>query len=307
LRTKHLKLVGAAGAAALTVGGLTAPALAGVPANTADVHYTCATAAGNTTPEIQFGFNSAPASVVAGKTVKVPGTQTVTIDATTSGLAHTVFLWDSFKGTVKTTPTAKRAGLNIKIPKTTIPNQVDGTTVATTTGNVLVRAFKAGTYTMKLGSLGHVHLQGLDASGNPIPANSNGVADFPNADGSFGRCKNNAGSTTVKNAGTPVTIKVTKDKSTTAAKASYNAKKDKATGTAKVKGHFGLPGTGKVKLTLKKGTHTVKSMKVKLNKKGVATGAFKHVKAKGKYSISASFKGDAALKGSSDKAKFTVK
>ena len=79
-----------------------------------------------------------------------------------------------------------------------------------------------------------------------------------------------------------------KDKSKTATKATYNAKKDVATGTAKVKGHFGLAGTGKVKFTLKKGTKTVKSVTATL-KKGAAKAAFKNVKAKGSYSITAAF------------------
>ncbi len=61
-----------------------------------------------------------------------------------------------------------------------------------------------------------------------------------------------------------------------------------------------------MKFTLKKGTKTVKSMKVAL-KKGAAKAAFKKVKAKGKYKIVASFAGDAALKGSCGVAKFTVK
>ena len=104
------------------------------------------------------------------------------------------------------------------------------------------------------------------------------------------------------------TIAVSKDASKTATKASYNAKKDVATGTAKVAGaKFKLAGTGKVKFTLKKGTKTIgKAITAKL-KKGKATAAFKNVKAKGSYSITASFKGDAGLKGSSGKATFKVK
>ena len=52
------------------------------------------------------------------------------------------------------------------------------------------------------------------------------------------------------------TISVSKDKSKTATAASYNGKKNVATGKAKVKGaKYKLPGTGKVKFTLKKGTH----------------------------------------------------
>ena len=65
--------------------------------------------------------------------------------------------------------------------------------------------------------------------------------------------------------------------------------------------------TGKVKFTLKKGTKPVKSITAKL-KKGKASAAFKHVSAKGKYSIIGKYTGSASLKGSSgNKAKFKVK
>ena len=39
----------------------------------------------------------------------------------------------------------------------------------------------------------------------------------------------------------------------------------------------------------------------------MATASFKNVKAKGKYSITAKYAGNAALKGSTGKATFTVK
>jgi len=182
---------------------------------------------------------------------------------------------------------------------------VPPSTVATATGNTLLRATKAGTYTVKLGDLGKVHLAGFDAQGDPVAVNQQ--VDFPTPNTPFTACTNDATATTVQDA-TPanVTVAVTKDKSTTKTTAAYNAKKDKATGTAKVKGHFGLPGTGKVKFTLKKGTKTVKSITATL-KKGAASAAFKNVKAKGKYSITAKFAGDAALKASSGKDTFTVK
>src|SRR6185503_1726657 len=130
----------------------------------------------------------------------------------------------------------------------------------------------------------------------------------PSADNAFKPCVNTAGATTLKNATSePATVAVTKDGSKTVTKASYSAKKDVATGTAKVAGSkFKLAGTGKVKFTLKKGTKTIKSVTEKL-KKGKATAHFTKVKAKGKYSITAKFGGDAGLKGSSGKASFTVK
>jgi hypothetical protein len=74
-----------------------------------------------------------------------------------------------------------------------------------------------------------------------------------------------------------------------------------------VKSHFGLKVTGKVKFILKKGTHKIKTMKDKLNKKGVAKVKFSGVKKPGKYSITAKYGGSANMKGSSDKATFKVK
>ena len=62
----------------------------------------------------------------------------------------------------------------------------------------------------------------------------------------------------------------------------------------------------KVKFTLKKGTHVVKTLKTSLNKKGIAMAQFKHVSKKGKYSITGKYLGSAALKTSSGKDTFTV-
>ena len=61
-----------------------------------------------------------------------------------------------------------------------------------------------------------------------------------------------------------------------------------------------------MKFILKRGTHTIKSLSGKLNKKGIAKVAFKNVKRHGKYSITAKFGGDKALKASSGRATFKV-
>ena len=73
-----------------------------------------------------------------------------------------------------------------------------------------------------------------------------------------------------------------------------------------MKSHFGTKVTGKVKFTLKKGTHKLKTITNSVNKKGIAKAAFKSVKAKGKYSITAKYLGSKTLKSSSDKATFKV-
>jgi hypothetical protein len=98
-----------------------------------------------------------------------------------------------------------------------------------------------------------------------------------------------------------------KDKSITKASASYAAKKKTATGTAKVKARYGTKVAGTVKFTLKRGTHKIKTLSDKVNKKGVAKVVFKGVKKQGKYSIVEKYTGSKSLKSSSDKAKFAVK
>ena len=301
MSARTFKLIGAAGAAALALGTTAGPAVA-AGEETATVNYTCTSPAGDATPSATYAVNKPPAKMVAGQTVKLPATATFTLDAGTTGLAQ-VLGWTSFGGTLATTPTATRTGLNMTLAKTPLANGPAGTTVANVTGKAVLRAFKAGTYTLKLGNIGQVHLQGYDASNAPVS-----TVDFPSPDNVFKPCVNTAGATTLKDSlSNPATVAISKDGSKTVTKASYNSKKDVATGTATVAGSkYKLAGTGKVKFTLKKGTKTVKSITASL-KKGKATAAFKKIKAKGSYSITASFKGYAGLKGSSGKATFKVK
>jgi hypothetical protein len=270
----HYKLLGLAGAAALTIGTIAAPALA-APQN---LTYTCATL-GPT--DVTFDAGTLKTTMVAGQTDKHAMSQVIHLNAAQGALAS------GFGTTVsgKLTATGARSTMpfSMTIPSTTLNGGAQDIPAA---GTGTIRPLKAGTWTVSLGSMGAALVVSGGAGGN-VP-----VSDS---------CTAPAGATKVLG-----TIAVSKDKSATATKASYNAKKDTATGTAKVKGHFGLAGTGKVKFTLKKGTKTVKSMKVAL-KKGAAKAAFKKVKAPGKYKIVASFGGDAALKGSSGVAKFTVK
>jgi len=314
LRTKHFKIAGAAGAAALVIGAVATPALAAGELS-ADVTYTCPTTLGLTpAPLAHYVVDAPPASMVAGQKVSLPTIGTVTIDTATSSAlaappAQGGFGWASFTATIVTPTSGSQVGQNLTVPKSPMSPPGSSTT-APLTGKTLVRPTKAGTFTLNLKNLGAasglpagaVTLQGFAADDTQL---NNAV--FPDG-GAFGQCTNVATKTPLEDVTTaPATITVTKDKSTTATKASYNAKKDIATGTATVKGKFGLAGTGKVKFTLKKGTTTLKAISATLNGKGVATAAFKKVKAPGKYSITAKFAGDAALKGSSGKATFPVK
>ena len=312
MRTKHLKLVGIAGATALTIGAIASPALA-AGEESADVTYTCPTTLGLTpAPSAHYVVDAPPATLFAGQKVSLPTTGTITLDAATSSALHapipTGFGWDNFTAKIVTPTSGTQVGQNLTVPKTSMAD-VGSPTTAPITGSTLVRPTKAGTFTLNLRNLGAagglpagaVTLNGFDAADVLL-----NTAIFPDG-GAFGQCTNVATSTPLEDATTaPATIAVAKDKSTAATKATYNARKDVATGTATVKGRFGLAGTGKVKFTLKKGTKTVKSMTATI-KRGKATAAFKAVRAKGKYSITAAYAGDAALRPSSGKAPFTVK
>jgi hypothetical protein len=306
VRSTHLKLIGAAGAAALTVTAMAAPALA-AGEESASVSYTCSTPFGDVHPSAVYTVDAPPAKIVAGQTAKLATTTQFTLDTAATGLAAGLG-WTSFDGNITTDPANTHVGQNLKIARTDLNNNGDGTTTASSTGKTTVRYTKAGSFALKLASLGRVHLNGYNALGDPgTPAS----VDFPSADGSgtLGRCTNDATATNLKNGSAQnATVAVVKDKSKTATSAKYSAKKNVATGTAKVKGaNFGLAGTGKVKFILKKGTHTVKTLKGKLNKKGVASVKFKHLAKAGKYSITAKFGGDKGLKASSGKDTFRVK
>jgi hypothetical protein len=292
----HRTLIGAAGAAALAVGAIASPALAA--GSTASATYTCTTQFGPAHPSADYSVKSAPAKMAVGQPVST--TAKFTLDAATTALATTGLGWSKFTGTITTAPSASKAGLDLKFPKTTLGNGTGGSTVANAKGSTLAGA-KVGKFTFKLGDLGKVKLTGFDASGKKV-----GSVVFPTK-GTTGKCKNDAGSTTLKSGATAVTTKVVKDSTKTNESASYSSKKNKANGTAKVKAKYGTAATGKVKFLLKKGSTTVKSAKSKLNKKGIAKVSFKGVTAKGKYSIVGKYAGSKTLKGSSGKASFTVK
>lgn len=295
-RSSQLKLIGAAGAAALTVGAIAAPALA---AGSATVNYTCSTPAGPATPSAAYTVATAPTTMVVGQPLDT--TAVFTLDPATTGLAQAVLGWDSFKGTITTKPTATRAGLALKFPKTKLGTGAGGSTDANATGTTLAGT-KVGNFTFVLGDLGVVKLTGFDSSGTNL-----GSIVFPDG-ASYGRCMNDAGTTTLTDGGNPVTTTLVKDASTTKVHAAYLAKHHKVLASAKVSGTVGhVPGTGKVRFFLKKGTHTLKAVSGSLNKKGIAKVIINKHLAKGKYVVKAKYKGDDSLKASSGKTRFTVK
>jgi hypothetical protein len=297
LRSSHLKIAGAAGAAALTAGVLAAPAVSAPGDLTANVAYSCFNGGVNATGD----FSVAPPSstnLVAGQKLPSATTMTMTLPPGATHLLLTTLGWDSFKGTVHQKAPDKNLGLDLKVPMTDVgtPAGTDGTpTPAQATGNAIVGYPKAGTFTLQVGNF-TATLQGFkngNKVGKPVDVSCVAPGDATQV------LKDGSDQST--------TMTVSKDASKTKVSAAYNAKKDKATAKAKVSGkQFGLAGSGKVKFVLKKGTKTLATKSGKLNKKGIAVVAFKNIKAKGKYSVKATFGGSGGLKGSSGKDTFTV-
>ncbi|HEY2879745.1 Ig-like domain repeat protein [Nocardioides sp.] len=275
-RSQHLKLIGAAGAAALAIGTMAGPAVAA----TKDLTYSCATL-GPT--NVTFNFGSLKTKMVAGQTDKHAMSQVIHLNAAQGGLAST--LGTHVKGTLTAKGAKNTMPFSMKIPNTALNG---GAQDIPASGTGTIRPLKAGKWSVSLGSMSAALVLSGGAGG-----------DTPVSD----TCS--APTNGTQKLGT---ITVSKDKSKTVTSAKYNTTKNQATGTAKVKGaKFKLAGTGKVKFTLKKGTHVLKSVKSKLNKKGIAKVHFKHVKRAGKYSITAKFGGDKGLKASSGRASFRVR
>jgi hypothetical protein len=279
VRSTHLKIVGAVGAAALTVGALTAPALAAPQ----DITYNCDQGAPPLGPlDTTIDPGTIPAALVAGQKVKRNVTMTMHLDQTQTGIAQSI--GTSVSGTIKSKGTD---ALALTFPATPIPGTPGATMDVVATGKGTISSAKAGSIDITTGRVGAVlHLTG--GAGGPVDATPS--------------CAQPTDGSQVLG-----TVTVSKDSSKTTTVAKYAAKTKKATGKATVKGaKYGLAGTGKVKFILKKGTKTVASKSGKLNKKGVASVAFKNVKAKGNYSITAKFAGDNGLKKSSGKDTFKV-
>jgi hypothetical protein len=277
VRSRHLKLVGAVGAAALTVGALASPALA---ATTHDLTYNCQILSST---DATLDAGAIPATMTAGQVKKPATTVVVHLTALQTGTAGA--LGTHVQGSLKSPAKASQLGLDLTIPKTKI--NAGSAQDITASGKGKIAPTKAGTITLKAGDVAaKLHLTG----GATGPTDADQTCTAPNG--------------TTANLGT---IKVSKDKSKTTPSGSYNAKKQKATVKAKVKGaQFGLAGTGKVKLILKKGSHVVGAKSGKLNKKGVASATISKKLAKGKYTVLAAFGGDKGLKPSSGKGTFKV-
>ena len=296
VRSKHLTLGGALGAAVLTAGLAVAPSAGAVVANltATGVQYSCLNDL--TRPTADFSINPpSTTNLVAGQKLTMPGQVTVHLPGgATNLMLSPQFGWDHFTGTVTSPLPSTKLGVAMTVPMTAVsaPNTE---TTAQATGNAVLRYSKAGSFAIEAGDF-TATLQGYSGGnkkGSPVP-----VGCVAPTDGT-GVLKDGLAQ--------PVTMTVVKDASKTVAKAKYAAAKHQATGTAIVKGkNYGLIGSGKVTFILKKGTKTIATHTGKLNKKGVATTLFKSVSKKGKWSITAKFPGNGGLKPSSGKAPFTV-
>jgi hypothetical protein len=250
--------------AALAIGVVAAPVL-GTGGGSATVAYTCAAPFGAAHPAVRYSVGQAPATMVAGQTVRLGTAATLALDAATTHQVQTGLGWASVGGTIRTRPSGSRAGLHLSITATTLGNGAGGVTNAPVTGTTILRATTAGSYTVRFGDLGDLVLDGFDAGDQPVSS-----VEFP-ATGGFGSCTNDATATPLTDsAGGATVVKVSKDTTTTATTASYSRARKKATGRVKVASRFGLGATGKVAFTLKKGTHAIATHQVSLDDRGVA-------------------------------------
>lgn len=284
----------------LVTGAAVSPARAAGEVS-ATVGYTCTTPFGDARPAARYLISQPPSTMVAGQSVRLGATATFALDAATTHLAQAAFGWTSFDGTITTTPSGSRAGLDLAIAKTVLGNGPSGTTNAPMSGAVVIRPTSAGAYTLRLGRLGTAVLHGFDAGDQPQEP-----VTFPTP-GSFGPCTDDAGATTVTSAGGgAVTVKVVRDTTVTRLTVAHSAARKQATGTVRVTSHFGLRPAGSAAFTLRKGGHPVKTIRATLDRNGVASATFKGITQRGRYSIVGTYLGNAALAGSSAQDRFTV-
>jgi hypothetical protein len=292
LRTTHLKIAtAAAGAAALAIGTIASPALAA----SHTVVYNCPLfAAANAFPgsngheeDVMSDFDpgTLPASIAVGQTVTNTATMVVHLDPFQTGAAHT--FGSSVDGDLVADGANGTLPFDLTFPTTTIPGNGTDSMTINAAGPISFKGTRTGTMAISLGDMtANLTVHNPPApDGPPVPVQCTGPTD---------------GS---QNVGT---ITVVKDRTTTKASASYSAKKDKATGKAKVSSHFGTKATGKVVFTLRKGTKKMGKATVSL-KNGAASHVFSKVKKAGKWSITAAYQGNSNLKSSSGKASFRVR
>jgi hypothetical protein len=271
VRPKHLTIVGAVGAVALTVGGLASPALAAGKTMTFGCDLPLGPTSATLTPKI-------PAKMFAGQALK--GKMKVVVRLTAPQTTAASVAGTSVAGKIVAKGEKKTIAYTVTFPKTTI--NAGSAQNITATGKSTITAPKPGKYTLNAGAIAAT----LNLTGGP-----GGPATIPQS------CTAPTGAS--KTLGT---IKVVKD--TSKGKVKGKASGKTATVTDTVKAKHGGKVTGKVSFSLKKGSKTVKASG-KLSKKGVAKISKKLTA--GKWSVTAKYKGDKNVKGSTAKGSVTVK
>lgn len=272
-RSTQIKLVGAAGAAALVVATLGSPALAADKT----FAYTCTTLG---PVGVNYDAGTLPTSMVAGQKVTQAATLTVNLVAEQVQGVEDNYLATNVGGSAANTNAGDPLSFAFALPTTDLPDPAADIAIVSSTGTETLRPVTAGEWTVAPGDLSAPLT--LSTPGGDVQAT---VTCLAPTDGS-----NALG-----------TIKVTKDTTTTKLSHTYNAKRHIVGGTATVKSHYGLRATGKVTFVLKKGTKRIGKVVASV-KNGKAKASFKKVTKAGKYTLTASYGGNGGLKGSKAKA-----
>lgn len=279
-----VRKVAATGVLALAAGALSTVAVSPAHAESAPLDYTCGVPIlGDQTFSV-VADTDAPAAIKVGDTFTPTVTSTVTIPENVAGAIKGLLGAETAEGSAvaDTLVNGQPSSVDLTVPVTTIP---DGalSVVASGTG-APVTATKAGE--MVLATAGFTsHLLFKKADG----------AEAITADVV---CVLNEGQDA-----TVDTIAVAKAGTKTVASVKYAKSKKLFKLKAKVKAP--VKATGTVKFAVTKNGKKFKTVKAKVNKRGVATAKVTKVK-KGKYVIKATYSGNKNLKSSTGKVKKRV-
>ncbi|UUZ58436.1 Ig-like domain repeat protein [Nocardioides sp. B-3] len=287
------KKISAAAVSALIVGG-SAPVMVPAEAASQTLNYTCPVL--NEPKQFKLTADTTlPDTAVAGSAITGTTSASVVIGDDVRDTMYGFIGARQVKGTATISATAfgSAASLAATIPLTPVPASGELTipasgpvalTAPTTTG---VHEIHAGNFTTQI-----TLVKEDNSEVGPIQLN----------------CTLDAGQNTLIDTVTvtaaPTPPPVVKVDTSTTAKAKYAAATKKATVKVVVKAASG-GATGKVAVTLKKGSKKIKTISVNLAA-GKAKAVFKKVKAKGKYKVTASYAGSPTTNPSSGMTTFKV-
>jgi hypothetical protein len=284
----RLRAVAASSVVALTAGSALVLGTA-QPASAATLNFDCAVPLlGTQTFPVDI-TSTAPASLPTGSSTSPDVSAVLTIPSGLADTLRTFFGATEFSGVIHSTTLVDGVEdvIDLVVPTTStgdagtpIPVSATGTLDPITAGDpgdVITLAAGAQDVVMQL-----------------VTAGGTSPLEIP--------CTPSSGQETTLN-----TITVTKDGSSTAAKASYSARMHKVSSSATVTSAHGIvPVSGKVKFILKRGTHKVAAVTKSLTD-GKASAAFSSVRRAGSYSVTAKYLGSDLLKASKDKVGFRVR